>query len=78
MPKEVLVNALLSMIINEYISRALALVKVGWADMDVSPAWAGAIQPVIQTGFGSPIPRYDTGSVDAYSENERRKREESR
>jgi hypothetical protein len=65
LPKSVLISAFLTMVIREYLPRAETLVRVSWTETDVTPSWAGAIQPVIQPqiGYGiPPIRQYDTGS----------------
>jgi hypothetical protein len=65
LPKSVLVNAFLTMVIREYLPRAETVVRVSWTETDVTPSWAGAIQPIVQPqmGYGiPPIRQYDTGS----------------
>jgi hypothetical protein len=65
LPKSVLISAFLTMVIREYLPRAETLVRVSWTETDVTPSWAGAIQPIVQPqmGYGiPPIRQYDTGS----------------
>ena len=61
-PKEELVEALLEIVLMDYGPRALALLKNSWSESDVTPSWAGVIQPVMTPGYGPPTPVYDTGS----------------
>jgi hypothetical protein len=60
--KEELVASLLEVVLMDYMPRALTLVKGSWTDKDVSPSWAGVIQPVMPASYG-PTPVYDTGSI---------------
>jgi hypothetical protein len=65
LPKSVLITAFLTMVIREYLPRAETLVRVSWGEADVTPSWAGAIQPVVQPAlpYGiPPIRHFDTGS----------------
>jgi hypothetical protein len=65
LPKSVLITAFLTMVIREYLPRAETVVRVSWGEVDVTPSWAGAIQPIVQPqmGYGMPpIRQYDTGS----------------
>ena len=61
-PKEELVSALLEIVMMDYAPRALTLLKNSWSDLDITPSWAGVVQPQLGYGGGSPIPTYDTGS----------------
>jgi len=71
LPKNVLISAFLTMVIREYLPRAETLVRVSWTDMDVTPSWAGAIQPIVQPQMGYGIPpmrQYDAGSPSEQAE----------
>jgi hypothetical protein len=73
LPKSVLITAFLTMVIREYLPRAETLVRVSWGEADVTPSWAGAIQPVVQPAlpYGiPPIRHFDTGSPAAELEQE--------
>jgi len=50
LPKDVIVSSFLSFVIREYLPRAEAIMRVSWSSMDVTPAWVGSVQPVLQAG----------------------------
>jgi hypothetical protein len=71
LPKNVLISAFLTMVIREYLPRAETLVRVSWTETDVTPSWAGAIQPIVQPQMGYGIPpmrQYDAGSPSEQAE----------